>query len=139
GMTMLGLAIAHPDRVNRVICCDARADAVPPFVDSWNARIASIREAGGMEPIVDFSLERWFTEDYRKANPDEIAFAAGMIRATAPEGYIACAEALKLLDYKRHLHLIKAPALFICGAQDMAAAPAVMQEMASLTPNGSYA
>ena len=33
GMTGLGLAINHPDRVSKVICADGRADAPEPFRD----------------------------------------------------------------------------------------------------------
>jgi 3-oxoadipate enol-lactonase len=62
-----------------------------------------------------------------------------MILATNPEGYIACTEALKKLDYKSSLGKIRAPALFVVGAQNAAAAPAVLREMASLTPGGTYA
>ncbi len=34
GMTALGLAIDHPGRVGRVICCDARSGSIPPLVDA---------------------------------------------------------------------------------------------------------
>jgi 3-oxoadipate enol-lactonase len=139
GMTMLGVAINHPSRVNRVICCDARSDAVPPFIASWDARIAAIRAAGGMTGVVDFSLERWFTRAFRETRPDVVKAAEAMILATDPEGYISCAAALKSLDLKRLLAKLAAPALFVCGAQDQAAAPAVMQEMATLAAHGTYA
>jgi len=139
GMTMLGVAIDHPARVKRVICCDARSDAVPPFVASWDARVASIKEAGGMRGILDFTMERWFTPAFRAARPDTIRAIEGMILATNPEGYIGCTAALKQLDYKRSLGKIAAPSLFVCGAQDQAAAPAVMREMAELTPGSTYA
>jgi 3-oxoadipate enol-lactonase len=139
GMTMLGVAIDHSSRVNRLICCDARSDAVPPFIASWDARIAAIRTAGDMKGVVDFSLERWFTPAFREKKPETIKAAEAMILATDPEGYISCAAALKQLDFKRSLAKIAAPALFVCGAQDQAAAPAVMREIAALTPRGTYA
>ncbi len=139
GMTMLGIAIEHPKRVNRVICCDARSDAVPPFIASWDARVASIREAGGMRGVVDFTLERWFTPAFRERKPETVRAIEAMILGTDPEGYIACTAALKKLDYKRSLGKIAAPALFVCGAQDQAAQPAVMREMAQLTPGAAYA
>lgn len=121
GMTMLGVAIEHGARVRRVICCDGRADAVPPFIASWDARIEAIRTAGGMQGVADFSLDRWFTPTFRDSNPAAIEAARAMIMATSPEGYIACAQALKALDYKRSLGDITAPALFVVGAQDQGA------------------
>ena len=138
GMTMLGLAIAHGTRVRRVICCDARADAPPPFVAGWEMRIAAIRQ-GGMAAVVGDTIERWFTPAFRDRDPGAAEAAAAMIRATDPQGYISCAEALKQLDYRRSLGAIRAPTLFICGAQDQAAAPAVMRDMADATPGATYA
>jgi 3-oxoadipate enol-lactonase len=139
GMTALGLAIDHPERVARVICCDSRSDAVPPFVASWDARIAAIRQAGGMEGVVAFTIERWFTVAFRARRPDIVQATVDMILKTNPHGYIACAEALKRLDYKSSLGRIGAPVLYVCGAQDQAASPAVMREMAALTPGAAYA
>lgn len=139
GMTALGLAIEHPGRVKRVICCDGRADAIPPYVASWDDRIAAIRESGGMAGVVAFTIERWFTPSFRERHPETVRAATAMILATNPEGYIACAAALKQLDYKRSLGQIRAPALYICGEQDLAATPVVMREMAALTPGAAYA
>lgn len=138
GMTALGLAIDHPDRVARLVCCAARSDAIPPFVESWNQRMAAVREAGGMTGVLAFTLERWFTADFRAAHPEVVQEAADMILATDPEGYIACAQALQKLDYKRRLGEIRAPALFLAGADDMAAPAAALREMASLTPGAEY-
>jgi 3-oxoadipate enol-lactonase len=136
GMTALGLAIEHGDRVNRVICCDARADAPEPFVASWDARIAAIRSAGGMTGVLDGTLERWFTP---ACDPAVVEAAAAMILGTDPDGYVACAAALKRLDFKRSLHTIGSPVLYVCGAQDQASPPAAMREMAALTPGSTYA
>lgn len=138
GMTGLGLALTHPERLRSLVCCAARADAIPPFIESWNTRIAAIRAAGGMEGVVDFTIERWFTEGFRAARPDVIEQARGMIRACDTEGYIACAEALKGLDYKRGLGGIKAPVLYVAGASDGGAPPAAMKEMADLTPGARF-
>jgi len=137
GMTALGLAIDHPSRVKRIVCCDARSDAPQPFIDSWNARAASVR-ADGMSGVVDFSLERWFTPAFHASHPDVVRQAGDMIRSTDPNGYIACTEALKRLDYKKDLGSIEAPTLFVVGAQDQAAPAAVMREMSELTPNARF-
>jgi pimeloyl-ACP methyl ester carboxylesterase len=88
GMTALGLAIDHPDRVGRVICC-ARSDSIPPFVDSWNARVASIREAGGMKGVLDFTLGRGLPRTSIKSSRKssrkrEARFSPPIRRATSP-------------------------------------------------------
>ncbi len=133
GMTGLGLALAHPERVERLVCCDARADAPEGFVKSWDDRIASV-EAGGMESILAVTVERWLVPSFRAAHPDAVADIRRMILATQPAGYRGCAEALKRLDYLKDLGRLAVPTLYVVGAEDGGAPPAVMQAMADATP-----
>ncbi|MGV6876485.1 alpha/beta fold hydrolase [Pseudochelatococcus sp. B33] len=135
GMTALGLGLDHPGRVGTLTVCDARADAPPPFVESWNQRIAAI-EAGGMEAVVTGTLERWFTPRCKESRPEAISRAAAMIRATQAQGYIGCAHALKRLDYLRRLGDLAAPVLYVVGAEDAGAPKEAMEAMAAATPNG---
>lgn len=137
GMTGLGLAIDHGDRVSRVICADGRADAPEPFRAMWDQRIEKV-ETGGLAAIADGTLASWLTEDWRDANPSRVAAIRDMVLANDPEGYIACCLALKELDYLRRLGDARVPVLYVGGRQDMGAAPEVMQAMADATPSGVY-
>lgn len=137
GMTGMGLAVDHADRITRVVCADGRADAPDPFRDMWDSRIAAVK-AGGLDAIVEGTLASWLTEDWRTANPDRLAEVRAMVLANDPEGYIACCNALKGLDCLRRLPDAKAPVLYVGGDQDMGAAPTVMQAMADVTPGGVY-
>jgi 3-oxoadipate enol-lactonase len=137
GMTGLGLAIDHADRVTRVVCADARADAPPPFRANWDDRIAKVA-AGGLEAIADGTLASWLTQGWRDANADRVAAIRAMVVSNDPQGYIACCQALKGLDYLRHLDQAKVPVFYVGGALDMGAAPEVMQAMADATPGGAY-
>lgn len=132
GMTALGLGLAHPDRVRRIVVCDARADAPPPFVQGWDDRIAAVREKG-TEALVEGTLARWFTPRAPQAPRDR---AAAMIRATAPAGYIGCARALQGLDYLKDLPRMTVPVLYVVGEEDQGAPVAAMQAMAEATPDG---
>jgi 3-oxoadipate enol-lactonase len=133
GMTALGLGLTHPDRVRRLVICDARADAPAPFVASWDDRIAAI-SAKGMAAVVDGTLARWFTP---ACPPDVLRRATAMILATRPEGYIGCALALKTLDYLKDLGRMRPPVLYICGAEDLGAPKEAMAAMAAATPKAS--
>lgn len=137
GMTGMGLAIDHADRVSRVVCADARADAPAPFQANWDSRIAAVSE-GGLEAIVDGTLGSWLTEPWREANSARVAQIRAMVLANDPQGYIACCHALKGLDCLRRLGDAGAPILYVGGDQDMGAAPEVMQVMADATPGGRY-
>jgi len=137
GMTMLGVGLDHPQRVNRIVCADARADNPPPFVAGWDQRIEAVREKG-MQGILSGTLDRWFTTANRERRPELAERASAMILATAPEGYIGCAQALKTLDYLRRLPELRAPALFIGGVEDVAAPAEAMRAMAKAAPQGRY-
>jgi len=133
GMTALGLGLAHPGRVLRLVVCDARADAPAPFVSSWDDRIAAIT-ANGMQAIVNGTLVRWFTPGCPVAVTQR---AAAMILATPAAGYIGCAHALKGLDYLKDLGAMQPPVLYICGAEDLGAPKEAMAAMAAATPQAS--
>lgn len=137
GMTALGLGLSHPERLTKAICCAARADAPAPFVQSWIDRIAAI-EKGGVEAIWAGTLERWLTAATQEADPDLVAQFKTDFMKTTVEGYRGCAEALKKIDYLKDLPKFSVPTLFVSGAQDMAAPPAAMKQMADATPGSRY-
>ena len=138
GMTGLGLALSHPDRLRHLVCCDARADAPEPFVRSWDERIAAI-DRDGMRGILQGTIERWLVPDFRAAHPEEVARVESMILGTSPAGYKGCAAALKRLDYLKDLHRIRVPTLFVVGAEDAGAPPDVMKRMAETVPGAQFA
>jgi 3-oxoadipate enol-lactonase len=138
GMTGLGVALNHPSRVNRLICADARADAPEAFVKSWDDRVAAAR-ANGMEALWPGTSERWFTEAWRNANPDEFARVRDMFLRTTVEGYAGCAAALKGLDYLKSLGTLAMPTLYIVGDVDFGSPPDVMRGMAAATPGSQFA
>ena len=134
GMTGLGLALHHADRFGKIICCDARADNPPAFIKSWDDRMAAI-DAGGLQAIVHATMERWFVEEWRKAHPQALQDFVDVFLQTSPEGYKACAQGLKHLDYFKDLGSIQVPMLYVVGDQDMGAPPEVMRAMAQATPS----
>lgn len=137
GMTGLGLALDHADRVSRVVCADGRADAPDPFRAMWDQRMAAVSE-NGLAGIVEGTLATWFTEEWRAANPDALSKVRNMVLGNDPKGYIACCKALQKLDYLRRLGEVSIPVLYVGGSQDKGAAPEVMQAMAAATPGGVF-
>ncbi|HEX8166143.1 MAG TPA: 3-oxoadipate enol-lactonase [Beijerinckiaceae bacterium] len=133
GMTGLGLALGHGDRLEKLVCCDARADAPEPYVKGWDERLAVV-EREGLAGILQGTVERWLVPSFRAAHPEVVASVERMILATPVAGYKGCAEALKRLDYLKDLARIAVPTLFVVGAEDMGAPPDVMRRMAEAVP-----
>jgi 3-oxoadipate enol-lactonase len=133
GMIGLGLAIDHPDRLEKLVCCDARADAPEAYVKSWDERLALVGR-DGLQAILQGTVERWLVPPFRAAHPEVVAKVERMILETPLAGYQGCAEALKRLDYLKDLGRIALPTLFVVGAQDLGAPPDVMRRMAETVP-----
>jgi 3-oxoadipate enol-lactonase len=138
GMTGLGVAMRRPDRIHRLVCCNARADAPQAFASSWDDRIAAI-EHGGMDAIVQASLERWLSARTLRDQPAMANRVADGIRQTSIAGYTGCAGALKGLRFLERLKSITCPVMYLAGADDLAAPPDVMQRMADETPKSIFA
>lgn len=130
GMTGLGMAIAHGDRLLSLAACDARPFADPEWAAPWVDRIAIAREKG-MEALVEPTVARWFTEDFQNepANAPVLDHVRRMIRETSVDGYTGCAGALQGLNYLPRLGEIEVPSLFMTGASDGSTPPECSRQM----------
>lgn len=137
GMTALGLGLAAPDRIDRVICCAARADAPPPFVQNWHNRLAML-ENGGIEEVWNNTVGMWLSDETRKNRPEQEAALRESFLKTTEDGYRGCAQALIGLDYLRQLGGMTVPTLFVAGEHDMAAPPEAMREMHEACPRSEF-
>lgn len=137
GVLALNLGLDHPERVGRILCCDARADAAPAFLDSWDTRIAAVA-AQGMEPVVAGTVERWLTSTFRAAHPAETAATAAMLRATDPVGYMGCARALQTHGVMARLGAMTPHVLYVVGSEDAGAPPDIMRAMAAATRHADF-
>ncbi len=137
GMTGLATALLAPDRIRRLVCCDARADAPDMYRAIWDGNIARLHE-GGIGPLCEPTMERWFTTSFRDdpVNAATLDLVRDMISKTPDAGYELAARCLQSLDLLPHLGDIRCPTLYIVGEEDPAAPIAVMQDMADKTPDG---
>ena len=139
GMTSLGLALKHSNRFDKLVCCAARADMPPPAIEAWDQRMLVVEDKG-TEGVVQGSLERWFSDNFRNdvANNHILEKAEEMIKLTSTNGYIGSCNAIKGLDYLRELGKIKKDFLYISGENDVGAPALAMEEMHHLTVNSKY-
>jgi 3-oxoadipate enol-lactonase / 4-carboxymuconolactone decarboxylase len=120
GMTAMWLAARAPERVDRLgLCCTSAH--LPPR-EQWTERAATVREHT-TAAVVDAALERWFSPEFRAADPDTVVRFGHTLGRTPPEGYAGCCEALGALDLRGELAAIRAPTLVIAGGGDPATPP----------------
>ncbi len=137
GMIGYGLAIKYPNRLLSLTACDSRPDAPPDYQDYFQYRIDTAREKG-MEGLVEPTIERWYTDKTRHANPPLLNRVRDMIRSTDPVGHEGCCEALKTLSFGSRLREIAVPTLIIGGAEDKGAPPDAMAETAGKIPGAEH-
>jgi 3-oxoadipate enol-lactonase len=133
GMTGLTLALQHPARVFGLMACNCRDQMDEGLNAGWAQRLDAVREKG-VAALVEPTIERWFSPEFRSAEPTLMGEVRAMIARTSDVGYAACVHAIQALKMHDELPRITIPVLYVAGAQDGAAPATVMQGMASNTP-----
>jgi len=109
--------------------CRYPADAAPV----WAERIKTV-ESKGMAPLAEPTLERWFTEPFRKSNPAVVDSIRKLILATPVAGYAGCCHAIPKINLAARLKEIKCPILVIVGADDPGTPVSMAQEIHDNAP-----
>ena len=138
GAIAQAFAIEHSHRVNVLVPCCCRAKMVPEFAALWH----KLREAvakDGVEVIVEPTVQRWFSDEFKAANPEALQKVRNMIRGTTTLGYLGVTAAFLSLNIEDKLPQIKAPTLYVSGAEDkMGGPPDLMNELSKKVPGASH-
>jgi 3-oxoadipate enol-lactonase len=126
GMVGQRLASHHGERLLSLTLCATTAHLPPAKL--WNQRIEQTAQ-GGMAPVVNGVVERWFTAAYRAAPRPEIEKVRAMILATPPQGYGACCAAIRDMDQSDAIRTIRTPTLLVAGALDPATTVEMMRAL----------
>jgi 3-oxoadipate enol-lactonase len=118
GMIGQTLALKNPALFDRVVLADTGHAQTPETLKQWDERIQTA-ESKGMQPLVQGTIERWFTKDFR--DKPIVRKIAELIAATPVPGYVGCCQAIAKLNTTARLKEIKRPVLAIAGEQDAAA------------------
>lgn len=134
GMTALGMALNHADRLASCTLCSMRADAPQAFKDSWNERIELAR-GYGMHALAEPTVSRWFPPEFTDEPVREVV--RDMVAQTPFEGFLGGVEAIRSLDYLDRVPRIAVPTLYLAGGSD-GVLPAAMKDLAAQTHGGQY-
>lgn len=117
GMIGQYMALNHSDRIRKLALCDTAAAIAPETQPVWEERLQMVRK-GGMQALVDSTLERWFTPPYLSQSRPEVELIREHFLSTPVSGYIGCTEAIRRLDYLERLSEIRLPTLIMVGEED---------------------
>ncbi|KMZ12115.1 Beta-ketoadipate enol-lactone hydrolase [Candidatus Burkholderia humilis] len=137
GMIAQTLAANHEDKVDSLTVVGAPAfipeDARPTF----RQRADSVRK-NGTASIVDATLERWFTPDFRRAHPEVVEQIGETIARTPAEGFARAAEAVSTFDLCAKLPNVGKRMLVVAGAQDVGTPPAASKVIAETVKGAQF-
>lgn len=128
GMIGQTFALKYPGKLKTLVLADTTSRYPAEAAPLWAERI-KVAESKGMEPLVQPTLERWFTEPFRNANPGKIKRIGDMIRTTPVAGYAGCSHAIPKINLTASLREIDVPGLVIVGEQDMGTPVAMAREI----------
>ncbi len=126
GMIGQIIALKYPQMLQSLVLCDTMSRVPTVAKPMWDDRIHTA-ETGGMEPLVEPTLARWFTEPFRQKGSPVLDQVRTMIRSTPPRGYTGCCHAIAVLNLTDHLKAITLPTLIIVGEDDPATPVAASQ------------
>jgi 3-oxoadipate enol-lactonase len=109
-----------------------------PDKTMWDGRINVARDKG-LAALVDATIERWFTAEFRQRSPQAVARIREMFLATDVEGYVGCGAAIRDMDNRSLLAKVSVPTLVIAGRHDMGTTLEAGQFIAEHIPGAELA
>jgi 3-oxoadipate enol-lactonase len=117
GMIGQMMALKYPQMLQSVVLCDTMSRVPTEAKPLWDERI-HMAETRGMEPLVESTIARWFTEPFRQQGAPVLDQVRTMIRTTPPRGYAGCCHAIAALNLTDRLKEITLPTQIIVGEDD---------------------
>lgn len=130
GMTA---ALQHPALVRSLVLADTTSRYAPETAAMWAARIKTA-ETAGMEPVIEPTMEIWFTPEFRRREKARVDGVRAMLRTTDPRGYVGAIRAIAEVNLTARLGDIRCRTLVLVGEQDPGTTPAMARVLAERIP-----
>jgi 3-oxoadipate enol-lactonase len=119
GCVAMALAGLFPERVCGLGLIDTTAWYGEQAPAQWRARAADAR-VKGLPALVDFQVERWFGDAFRRDHPALVARAAEVFVANDFDCYAASCALLGDADLRPYLPGVRVPVSIMVGEEDYA-------------------
>jgi 3-oxoadipate enol-lactonase len=137
GMVAQEFALRQPQRTASLVLADTAAACSAQGANAIRERGAQARR-DGLASMADTTLQRWFTEPYRRAHPEVMEQIGEVLRGTSGSAYAAASEALAAFDASARLPGIHAPTLVVTGEEDASMPPALGKAIADAIPGALW-
>lgn len=138
GTVALAFAIAHPERISKLVVSDASACFTPEGRQQFAVMADKVAE-NGLGVVAEIAARRVHSPDYLKAHPEAFEERKQMLLGIDPKGFAAACKILQETDLVPLLHHLRVPTLVVCGEHDQATPPPLNKLIASKVAGAKYA
>jgi 3-oxoadipate enol-lactonase len=137
GTLDLAFAIAHPERISKLVLSDAAAGFSDQGKQAFKMMADKVAE-GGLGAIAEIAAKRVYSPTYLAAHPDMIEERKKALLAIDPTAFQAACKILQETDLVPLLHKLKTLTLVVCGEFDQATPPALNKIIAEKVAGARY-
>ena len=137
GTVALAFAMAHPERISKLLLSDAAACFPDEGRKQFEAMAAKVSE-GGLGAIVEIAAKRGVLPAYLAAHPEAIEERKAVLLEIDPKAFQAACKILQEADLTPLLHKLHVPTLVVCGEFDQATPPLLNKAIADKVAGAAY-
>jgi pimeloyl-ACP methyl ester carboxylesterase len=137
GIVALAFALAHPERIAKLVLSDAAACFPDAGRQEFAAMAAKVKE-DGLGAIAAVAAKRVFSPPYLTAHPEKIEERKQVLLGIDPKAFLAACAVLQKVDLTPLLSRLEVPTLVICGELDQATPPALNKAIAEKVAGARY-
>jgi 3-oxoadipate enol-lactonase len=137
GTVALAFALAHPERIGKLVLSDAAACFPPEGRQQFAAMAQKVADAG-LGAVAEIAAKRVYSPAYLAAHPEKIDERKQVLLEIEPKAFQAACTILQESDLVPLLHHLTVPTLVVCGEFDQATPPALNKEIAAKVAGARY-
>ena len=137
GTVALAFALAHPERIAKLVLSDAAACFPPQGREAFAMMAQKVAEAG-LGAVAEIAAKRVHSPAYLQAHPEAIETRKQVLLGIDPKAFQAACKILQETDLVPLLHRLHVPTLVVCGELDQATPPALNKQIVEKVPGAKY-
>jgi 3-oxoadipate enol-lactonase len=137
GTVALAFALAHPERIGKLVLSDAAACFPPEGRQQFAVMAQKVADAG-LGAVAEIAAKRVYSPAYLAAHPEKIDERKQVLLEIEPKAFQAACTILQESDLVPLLHHLTVPTLVVCGEFDQATPPALNKEIAAKVAGARY-
>lgn len=137
GTVALAFALAHPERIAKLVLSDAAACFPPQGREAFAVMAHKVAESG-LGAVAEIAAKRVHSPAYLQAHPEAIEQRKQVLLGIHPKAFQGACKILQEADLTPLLHRLRVPTLVVCGELDQATPPALNKQIVEKVAGAKY-